>query len=42
MMSVLLNGDTTHVTSGAGTEFTLVFSGVRIAQSLVFCVLLFS
>ena len=46
MMFVSFNINTTGVTSGAGTaypartpEFTPVFSGIRDAQSLVFCVM---
>jgi len=30
----------TGATIEAGTEFTLVFSGVRVVQSLVFCIML--
>ena len=47
MMFVLLNSNTTGVISGTGTEYpsgtpvlTAVFSGVYVAQSLVFCVVL--
>ena len=46
MMFVSFNGNTTGVTRGTGIakpseapEFTPVFSGVRVALSLVFCVM---
>ena len=40
------NGNTTGVTCGAGTanlygasDFTPIFSGIRVAQPLVFCIM---